>query len=376
MNWIVITYLVFYALIVGGVVLGGFLLHLKKSEVNGTQDKISADEITVIIPFRNERERLHVLLKSIQSLERLPARFIFIDDHSADLSSAYIREQLGDLPYEILILPDEVTGKKKAIRAGIERCTTDYVLTFDADVSFGPNYFNVIQDLNQADMYVLPAILVGRTHLELIYELDVALANALNTGLSGLARPIFSSGANFLFRRSVFHEVDDLSSHVHMASGDDTYLLRDFRRNGKSIQLRTNLDVAVHTETPHSFKAFIDQRLRWVGKTTHIGDVLATCAAIGQFLFAILFFGFLIWFAAVGEWFYFSLLLVVKVLLDLLFFIPFFLRTKRVASWCLIPVYEVIFPLYSILIGALMITYRPKWKGRAIQQGRSDSSYS
>ena len=369
MNWIVVTYLVFYALIVGGVVLGGFLLHLKKSEANGAQDKISVDEITVLIPFRNERERLHVLLKSIQSLKQFPARFIFIDDHSTDDSSAYIREQLGDLPYEILTLSNEVTGKTKAIRAGIEQCTTDYVLTFDADVSFEANYFNAIQDLNQADMYVLPAILVGQTPLELIYELDVALANALNAGLSGVARPIFSSGANFLFKRSVFHEVDDLSSHAHMASGDDTYLLRDFRRNGKSIQLRTNLDVAVHTETPHSFKAFIDQRLRWVGKTTDLGDALATWAAIGQFLFAVLFFGLLVWFAAVEEWFHFSLLLVVKVLLDLLFFMPFFSRTKRVASWCLIPVYEIVFPLYSLLIGVLMLTYRPKWKGRAIQQG-------
>ncbi len=371
MNFLIIIYLIVYGLIVGGVVFGGFLLHLQKSAQHRSGSKISAQEITVLIPFRNEEKRLDDLLTSILNSTKLPNKFIFIDDHSNDASTKLIQDRLGDFPFEILMLSKELSGKKKALRAAIQNCQTKFILTFDADISFQPSYFRLLEELEDADMYVLPAVLIGKPPVELFYELDVALANALNAGLSGLTRPIFSSGANFLFKRQAFDEVDDLESHVHMASGDDTYLLRDFRRNKKDVRLESNLNVAVKTDTPKSFNEFIDQRLRWVGKTTDLGDPLATVSAAGQFLFAIAFFGGLIYALIGGSWFDFTLLLTAKIGLDLIFFLPFFLRTKRFLTWCLIPIYELAFPIYSIIIGILMLTYRPKWKGREIQSNNS-----
>ena len=374
MNLIIFTYLIIYTLVVGGVVLGGFLLHLKKSKPKNEGSTISVDEITVLIPFRNEEKRLDELLTSILNSAKLPNKFIFIDDHSDDDSCTLIQNRLasllpsavGDFPFEIMHLSDDVIGKKKALRVAIKTCRTKYILSFDADISFNSNYFSSLEKLEEADMYVLPAVLIGRNPLELFYELDVALANALNVGLSGMARPIFSSGANFLFNREVFEKVDDLKSHAHMASGDDTYLLRDFRRNQKDVRLESNLNVAIETGTSHSFKEFIDQRLRWVGKTTDIADSLATVAALGQFVFAIVFFGLLIYNMAIGNWIGFLIVLSGKVGLDLVFFFPFFLRTSRIKTWCFIPIYELVFPIYSLMLGILMLAYKPTWKGRSV----------
>lgn len=363
----VIAYLIVYFILIGGVVFIGFILHLNKSKASSQGKKISKEEITVLVPFRNEEKRLNGLLTSILSANSLPKKFIFIDDHSDDNSVKLIQTRLGNPLHEIVTVSKHVTGKKMALREGIKRCDTKYILTFDADVSFKPNYFESIEKLEEADMYVLPAILVGNNLPELFYELDVALANALNVGLSGWSRPIFSSGANFLFNREAFIHVDDIESHIHMASGDDTYLLRDFRRNKKDIRVESSLNVSIATETPHSFREFIDQRLRWVGKTADIGDSLATLAATGQFFFAIGFFTLLIYSALGGLWFQFVVLFSAKIAFDLFFFFPYFTRINRIKSWCLIPIYEVLFPLYSLLIGALMISYRPKWKGRSIQ---------
>ncbi|MDG1330939.1 MAG: glycosyltransferase [Crocinitomicaceae bacterium] len=366
-----VGYLVVYFIVIGGVILVGFFLHLKKSKVSGIRQRIRLDEITVLIPFRSEEKRLGDLLKSILNSNHLPKRFIFIDDHSEDESVKLIENELGNLPFEILRLPSDVSGKKRALRDAINICETKYILTWDADVSFNSNYFESIELLEEADMYVLPAVLIGNATSELFYELDFALANALNAGLSGWSRPIFSSGANFLFNRVAFHKVDDLESHAHMASGDDTYLLRDFRNNKKDIRLESNLNVAITTETPHTFKEFIDQRLRWVGKTTDIGDSLATLSATGQFAFAIGFFGLLIYFLVSSNWVPAAVLFSVKIGLDLVFFFPYFNRINRLKTWCLIPIYELLFPLYSLLLGILMISYRPKWKGRAIQSNKS-----
>lgn len=371
MSLLIIIYLIVYGLIVGGVVLGGFLIHLRRSfQKNGTS-KITTQEITVLVPFRNEEKRLDGLLTSILNSKKLPHKFIFIDDHSTDASVELIQNRLENVSFEILTLSDRLSGKKEALRAAIDTVQTKYILSFDADITFQPDYFNSLEELDEADMYVLPAVLVGKSLVELFYELDVALANALNTGLSSLARPIFSSGANFLFKKNVFDQVDDLESHAHMASGDDTYLLRDFRKNGKDIRLESSLNVAIKTDTPHSVKDFFDQRLRWVGKTTDMGDSLATVSAVGQFLLALAFFGGLIYFAIFGNWFDFKILLIGKVGLDLIFFLPFFLRTKRLVTWCLIPIYELAFPIYSMTLGILMLTYRPKWKGREIQSNNS-----
>ena len=366
-----ILYLFVYGLLVGGTVLGGFFLHLRKSQRKAGNSTISSSQITVLIPFRDEELRIHVLLDSLLSLDKFPNKFLFIDDHSTDNTVLLIREKLVNVPFEVLSLNQEYSGKKAALRAGIAQVETSYILTFDADVSVPPNYFNAIELLDEADMYVLPAILTAKKTLHFFYELDVVLANALNTGLAGIARPIFASGANLLYKKEVFDEVDDLPSHAHNASGDDTYLLRDFRKNGKDVRLESRLDVAIFTETPQSFRQFIDQRLRWVGKTTDIGDQLATFAALGQFILALGFFSGLVYWLIQGDLQWFLILFSFKIGMDLVFFLPFFIRTKRPVTWLLIPIYELLFPIYSITLGVLMLGYRPKWKGRPIQSNNS-----
>lgn len=364
-------YLVVYGFLVGSTVLGGFFVHVGKSRKRVGAITVLASEITVLIPFRDEAQRIDVLLNSLVSLRKYPSKLIFIDDHSSDHTANLIREKLLDVPFEILSLNGELAGKKAALRAGIAIVETKYILTVDADVSFAPSYFENIEKLEEADMYVLPAILTAKKPLHFLYELDVVLANALNTGLSGLARPIFASGANLLFKKQVFDEVDDLPSHAHNASGDDTYLLRDFRKNRKNVRLESSLTVAIFTETPQTFRQFIDQRLRWVGKTTDIGDTLATIAALGQFILAIGFFAGLIYWSIEANWQQFFTLFSFKIGMDWVFFLPFFIRTKRPVTWMLIPLYELLFPIYSLLLGVLMLAYRPKWKGRAIQSNNS-----
>lgn len=371
MELITTFYFLFYGLLVGGVVLGGFFLHHRKSRRIHSKPTISASEITVLIPFRNEAQRIHVLLDSILSCTSFPQKFIFIDDHSTDQTGDIIREKLVDVPFEILSLTEDLAGKKAALRVGIESCESTYILTFDADVYFAPTYFISLELLEEADMYVLPAILTAKKPLHFFYELDVVLANALNTGLAGIARPIFASGANLLYKKEVFDEVDDLASHAHYASGDDTYLLRDFRKNGKDVRLESSLDVAVFTETPQTFRQFIDQRLRWVGKTNDMGDHLASAAAIGQFVLALGFFFALVYWVAHADWTMVSIVFSVKIGMDLVFFLPFFMRTKRAVTWLLIPVYELLFPIYAITLGILMVVYKPKWKGRAIQSNKA-----
>ena len=371
---LIVLFFVVYTVAMGFIVSLGFRLQ-KKTELTffSEENGIDLNEITVLIPFRNEENRLKVLLDSIKGSSFLPKEYIFIDDHSNDKSVELIESELKGVRFQILSLPEGITGKKNALRFAIEEVKTKYILTLDADVRFENDYFESLSKLENSDMYILPAIMEADKPFEYFYEIDVVLVNAINTGLAGISRPIVCSGANLLYRKDIFDEVDDFSSHEHMASGDDTYLLRDFRENGKEVRLVSNSFCAIKTETPQSFRAFIDQRLRWIGKTGDMKDNLSSGLAIIQSVFTLSFFTLLIYAIALGLWKVFVVLFIIKSAIDLVLFAPFFSRINRRITWLFLPVYELLFPIYTLIILSLVFVYKPEWKGRGIVKNKRDS---
>lgn len=360
------AYLIVYAVVLFVFVVVGYLLQRKKESVSDVSSCMNAEDITVLVPFRNEEERIGALLENIDHLTVQPGRWIFINDHSEDDGVHLVKELLKKVDGELLELPEDCSGKKMALREGVRHVETTFILTLDADVKLRPGYFSNLSKLSEADMLVLPVVMEARKVSEYLYEMDVVLANAVNVACSGWSRPIMASGANLLYRKSTFDEVDDLQSHVHAASGDDTYLLRDFRKHEKNVELKSGLDCAVRTETPRSFHEFIDQRLRWVGKTSDINDTMNTSVAMGQLVLSLIFFTMIVLGLVMGRFGSVLLLLAGKTIIDLFVFLPYFLSIRRLTTWLLIPLYECWFPIYSLILFVLIFTYKPSWKGRAI----------
>ena len=365
MTSILIVFLAIYSSLLFLLLGIGLTLQWKK-ERSYIQSKntIELAEITVIIPFRNEELRILELLQSFLKAHKLPAKIIFIDDHSEDATVSIIRDKLGSFPFEILSASEGEFGKKKALRLGISNVQTNYFLTLDADVAFTPNYFEQIEKLAPADMYLLPAVLIAKRWYEHFFEVDLLLVNALNTGLGGLKRPIIASGANLLVRKTSFDKFDRFETHAHIPSGDDIYLLRDFRNANADVRVFANPAVQVTTETPQSFKEFIHQRLRWIAKTGDVNDHLSTALAIVQLLLTIGFFGILSYLLFVQNYYLSSIVFAFKVCVDMLLFLPFFKRFNRVKAWLLLPIYQIIFPFYNLLILVLLPFFKPVWKGR------------
>jgi len=328
------------------------------------ENNLKLAEITVLIPFRNEEKRITDLLESILKSSVLPSKFLFIDDHSSDKSVAKINAILRDFPFEILTVPDGEFGKKKALRIGIEAVETPYFLTLDADVAFAKNYFEQLEKLSPADLYILPAVLISKRWFEHFFEVDLLLVNALNTGLSGLKRPIIASGANLLVRKSSFEQYDCYETHAHIPSGDDIYLLRDFRNANAEVRVCTIPTFQVTTETPQSFSEYIHQRLRWVAKTGNVRDHLSTFLALVQFLLTIGFFCILIYLLFNSKFELALITFTFKVLVEMMLFLPFFYRFKRMKAWFLLPIYQLLFPFYNLLILVLIPFFKPIWKGR------------
>ncbi|HIP31703.1 MAG TPA: glycosyltransferase [Crocinitomicaceae bacterium] len=366
MATIIIFYFLIYTVLIGILVLVGFFLQVKKEENYHVEKSFNLEDIVVLVPFRNEEQRIDVLLESIKKLTTFPKLFLFIDDHSTDNAVQKIEALLTDFPVEIISTPEGIQGKKMALRFGMSQCSSKYLLTFDADVEFSSTYFEELATLQESPMYLQPAIMKAKTFWEHLYEIDLALINAVNVGMAGLKRPLMASGANLLYERSVFDEVDSIEEHGKVASGDDMYLLKDYRDNEKEVRLVSTTNHAIITETPQSFREFIDQRLRWLGKTSDLKDHLSTGLAILQSLLTFLFFALLVYSIAQGDWEDAMILFSSKMLIDFVVFFPYFKRIKRLSTWLFIPLYELLFPFYTLIILTLMFWYKPKWKGRVI----------
>ena len=362
-----LVYFIVYGLLLGTVVVFGLFCTMKKEEnYISTSSSIKPEDLVVIIPFRNEVHRIKTVINSLNSSTVLPKEIIFVNDHSNDATVKIIEQEVNFTNYRILNLPSDVSGKKAAIRFAIQHSESELILTTDADISFHSNYFERIASLQLSDMYILPVTMKAKKFLGELYEIDLILVNAVNVGLAGIKRPIMASGANLLFNRAKFEEFDSFDTHKHIASGDDMYLLRDFRINNADVRLISNPAFGVETETPQSFKEFIDQRLRWLGKTGDLKDHLSSGLSIFQTLLTAFFFGLIIYYFIQGEIGFAFILLAWKTTLDLMIFASYFNRIKRMKTWLFIPLYEILFPFYTLLILLLILIYKPKWKSREI----------
>jgi glycosyltransferase involved in cell wall biosynthesis len=347
----------------GLVVLFGLKKQLAK-KLNNTASSINLKEITVIIPFRNEYKNLKNIIESINCQSRFPAQILFVNDHSTDGGEKQILGVKCD--FSVLNLPENQKGKKQAIRYAISFVKTNYVLTLDADVELIVGYFSSLEKLSINDLFILPVVMKGDGLKRKFFELDYALSNAMNVSISGLKRPFLASGANLLFDRNQFLKYDSYDQHKMIASGDDIFLLNDFIRNKCSIQAVTDVECSVSTDAPFTLRDFIFQRLRWIGKGSKVGDQLSNSLAM---IAAIVHVGFLIILIkqiALQEWDELLLLVILKILLEMVVYYPYFKNIERLKTWFILPFTTFIYPIYIVGLMVMIPFVNPKWKGRKL----------
>jgi cellulose synthase/poly-beta-1,6-N-acetylglucosamine synthase-like glycosyltransferase len=365
---VLLTYfLISYLLAFGIPFVIGYVLHQKREEQFSNEGELlQLNELVVIIPFRNEEFRIEQLLKSIKLSSNHPKEYVFVNDHSTDQSVQLIHDQMQKIPHRVLELPENQSGKKRTIRWGIKNSESKWILSLDADVCFEPDYMGLLEQFYVVELNCLPVHMKTYSFTDRVVSADVVLANAFNTAVSGWRRPIMASGANLLYSRSSFVRHDRIETHEYLASGDDVFLLRDYRKAGAKVNLITHPKLSVQTNVPKTFMELLHQRLRWLSKTSGVQDSLSTLIAVYQalltFVFTALFFYTLLtvsFVLALKLW-------VVKSILDMLILYPYFKRTCHLKIWYILPMYELILPVYTMLLFLLLKWFRPVWKNRTV----------
>lgn len=233
-------------------------------------------KLSIIIPFRNEAQRIGSLITSLNEMavsDPNQIEIIFVDDHSTDRSVEEIKKSTN----QISLLKNYGHGKKSAIQTGVKHARHEFILTLDADVVFDKNYLDTLLNYFQDDMLILPVKMRGYNLLSWLASIEFEWLQQFTFSTPS---PVLCNGANLAFKKSSFiaHSVE--RSDEHIASGDDLFLLDIFRKKGEKIRRLNLKKLQVITSAPDNFSSLLKQRKRWAGKMKHLVSPQMVLAAL------------------------------------------------------------------------------------------------
>ena len=171
-------YGVMEALVLG--VAGGILLFLLKSwnsynalpQLEHFASAVPPD-LTIIIPARNEAERIE---RAIASFPNLPV--IVVDDHSTD-DTARIASRLGAQVVSAPPLKDKARGKPNACLEGARYAQTKWICFIDADTWFEPCFAPNLVAYAEREQYDLVSTFLNSRRVTVMENLLLPYAFAL-----------------------------------------------------------------------------------------------------------------------------------------------------------------------------------------------------
>ena len=280
--------LIFYTFFLISIYSG--LRKLEKSD----EDKIIPEFVSIIIPFRNERENLPANLKSLESQDYPNNNYevIYVNDSSTDDSVEILANKIKTENIKVISVPETYipnAHKKRAIRYGIENAKGEIIITSDADCNYNNNWLRTL--LKYMDDKT--AFISGPVEFEdngnifgAIQKLEFAGLVIVGAGLIGINRPTICNAANIAYRRKVFDEVNGFYDQFGLSSGDDELLMQKiWKETNYKIKFCPEKSAIVKTAPNKTLTEFYQQRKRWASKGLFYKNKLLVLKLILIYLF-------------------------------------------------------------------------------------------
>ena len=333
---------------------------------------------SILIAARNEAENIPQLLRDLaaQTLPTTQFEVLIADDHSTDATAALVAAATQEMGFALRLvsLPPCQTGKKAALLAALQVARAPWLVCTDADCRLGPGwlaaYAALLARQPRANFISGPVLLTGpATFLHALVGLE--FAGLVGVGAACIARqqPTMCNGANLAYRRTAFEAVGGFTDNVHLASGDDEFLLHKIHAAfpGTAHFLADAAAIA-RTAAPPTLRALLRQRVRWASKWRHyqsvaprrlallvLGANVALAVGAGAGLLWPVF-----WPWVLAAW-------AIKLGADAWFLVPvlrFFGQRKWL--WGILPL-QFLYAPYALAVGAAGWRGGYQWKGRAVR---------
>ena len=330
--------------------------------------------ITVIIPVRNEADTIIALLTDLSQQTYARFEVIVADDSSTDETAALVRQFVKTARFSLrllsLINEQTVSPKKRAITQSIAIATGDLIVTTDGDCRAGPDWLNAIAGFYVKTGAKLISGPVTFTPERTIFDAlqTVEFASLIGSGACTLALgyPTMCNGANLCYEKRVFTEVGGFAGVDHLASGDDEFLMHKIAVHyPDGIRFLKSADALVRTQAHQSWRAFYNQRKRWASKwrayASYVPSLLAVFIFLSNAAPVVALLGWMLGFLN-G-----NIALVVigmKAVPEFLFLRQILVFLQKKSSVAVIPLTQLIYPLYVLFFGLAAQGKGYQWKGR------------
>ena len=338
--------------------------------------------LTIVVSVRNESKSIRSCIESIiaQQYPRRLMEVILVNDFSTDDTLDIIKEYSSFI--RIINLSDHLpkerenfANKKQAITEAVEQASHSLILCGDGDCFYGDLW--VTSMIQYYEKYHKKFVTgpIDFIDTKSIWQnflcMDLIAMNGVTAGSIGQKKPVMASGANMLFEKESFLQVNGYAGNEQIASGDDIFLMQKiFMKDKKAIGFVKNRHAMALTRGPQTISEFIHQRIRWTSKSGEMVDKQVWWVLLFNYFFYLTCFLNLFvlpWL----DWVYLGLglmLLGLKILIDSLFFknILAFYSKSSLFKWIL-PL-EILHIIYVSLMGVLAIFGQYKWKGRSLKK--------
>lgn len=327
-----------------------------------------AVSLAIVIAFRNEANHLKALIEDLNKLVYNPdlLEIILVNDHSEDQSLAVLQGLNFTFPTQIIHLNESETGKKTAIKKGVQQTKADLILTTDADCRLLPTWAAEMASFYQASKANFIAAPVAISSDGSIWQGMQQIEFASLIGVSAVLmerhHPVMSNGANMAFNRLVYNSFDaNLAATV---SGDDMFLMHHIHTHypGTLRFLKSPL-ATVYTKAAEDYESFFQQRIRWAGKWTKYRNGTSKFTAIMVWLLnlSVLLVPLLLP-LGIG-----LVLLALKALLEYMFLRNVLAVANIKISLTAFVFLLVLYPWYVVIFGLIAGKMKYTWKGRMVQ---------
>lgn len=340
-------------------------------------------QVSIILPVRNEAPHIARVIESILKQKIVDGcwELIIVDDFSTDTTAAIARSYLNDaIPIRLLRLDAildksyaQIPNKKKAITTAVQEAKYDVIITIDGDCEYPDKWLlSMMQAYLKGHKKLITAPVTyhkGDSFWQNFLLMDMVSMIGVTCGSIGQKKPVMANGANLLFEKKVFQELNGYEGNEHIPSGDDIFLLQKIHKKYPgSIGFNKDLNAIARTSAPKTFGQFINQRIRWTSKSGKMADKKVTFILLLNYLFYLFTCLNLIILPFVDIAFLFLgiLLFLIKMIVDGIFFgnILAFYKRKDLMKW-LFPM-EIVHLLYVTFMGFLAIFGSYSWKGRKV----------
>ena len=244
--------------------------------------------ISIIVPCRNEESHLPFLLDDL-ALQDYPGdlfEVLIVDDNSTDASSE-IATTHGGIK-NLYVIKNSGTGKKSAIRTGVNVSSGQLIITTDADCRMKEKWLKTIDSFfseHKPDMLIGPVQLENKSgFFGRFQEIEFLSLQGITAGTAYSENATMCNGANLSFKRESYL-IHSENMHDEITSGDDIFFLQSLKKEHRSkIMWLESVEAMVTAAASTGIKEFLYQRKRWLSKGKAYDDKYTIILAIVTFV--------------------------------------------------------------------------------------------